>query len=86
MVENLRIRVPFVRTADNLADFFTKPLPPTAFVQMRDAIMNVPASQSPPVHADHEGVLKSVVSPPPGGESARSRACASDTGRPATRV
>ena len=31
MVENMRIRVPFVATADNLADFFTKPLPAKAF-------------------------------------------------------
>ena len=42
MVENLRIRVPFVRTADNLADFFTKPLPPRVFAEMRDQIMNAP--------------------------------------------
>ena len=25
--ENMRIRVPYVNTVDNLADFFTKPLP-----------------------------------------------------------
>ena len=53
MVENMRIRVPFVRTADNLADFFTKPLPPRVFIEMRDVIMNVS-----PRDADHEGVLK----------------------------
>ena len=40
-VENMRIRVPFVATADNLADFFTKPLPAKAFYPLRDAIMNV---------------------------------------------
>ena len=49
MVENMRIRVPFVRTADNLADFFTKPLAPRLFVEMRDAIMNVPSTSSPTV-------------------------------------
>ena len=27
MVENMRIQVPYVNTVDNLADFFTKPLP-----------------------------------------------------------
>jgi hypothetical protein len=42
MVENMRIRVPFVSTIDNLADFFTKPLPAKAFYPMRDQIMNVP--------------------------------------------
>ena len=44
MVEAGRIVVPFVRSADNLADFFTKPLPARVFVRMRDAIMNSPAS------------------------------------------
>ena len=42
MVENLQIRVPFVSTVDNIADFFTKPLPAKSFYPMRDAIMNVP--------------------------------------------
>ena len=41
MVENMRIRVPYVRTADNLADFFTKPLPAKQFFAMRNRIMNV---------------------------------------------
>ena len=44
MVENMKIRVPYVNTADNLADFFTKPLPARVFVPMRDAIMNCPMS------------------------------------------
>ena len=43
-VERLEIRVPFVRTADNLADFFTKPLPSKQFFALRDIIMNVPSS------------------------------------------
>ena len=34
--------VPFVKTVDNLADFFTKPLAPKDFFRMRDIIMNVP--------------------------------------------
>ena len=42
-VEDLRLVVPFVRTADNLADFFTKPLAPRHFFRMRDLIMNVPS-------------------------------------------
>ena len=39
-VEELQIVVPFVRSIDNLADFFTKPLPPRTFFPMRDVIMN----------------------------------------------
>ena len=44
MVENMRIQVPYVNTVDNLADFFTKPLPARVFVPMRDTIMNYPAA------------------------------------------
>ena len=40
-VENAQIVVPFVASADNLADFFTKPLPPKQFFALRDRIMNV---------------------------------------------
>eukprot|EP00965_Chrysotila_dentata_P036781 1223936-Pleurochrysis_carterae.AAC.1 len=40
-VETLEITVPFVQSADNMADFFTKPLPPKAFFPLRDRIMNV---------------------------------------------
>ena len=43
-VEKHLIRVPFVSTVDNLADFFTKPLPARVFFPMRDVIMNVPLS------------------------------------------
>ena len=41
LVEELRINVPFVASADNLADFFTKPLRGKVFFPMRDAIMNM---------------------------------------------
>ena len=34
--------VPYVATADNMADFFTKALPPARFYSMRNKIMNVP--------------------------------------------
>ncbi|MGA0059339.1 MAG: reverse transcriptase domain-containing protein [Planctomycetota bacterium] len=44
MVEALEIEVPFVRTDDNLADFFTKPLPAAKFYDMRRKIMNEPYS------------------------------------------
>ena len=44
LVEQLRITVPYVSTVDNLADFFTKALPPAQFRAMRDVIMNVDSS------------------------------------------
>ena len=40
MVETFEIEVPFVRTEDNIADFFTKPLAAKKFHAMRRAIMN----------------------------------------------
>eukprot|EP00965_Chrysotila_dentata_P114816 3794996-Pleurochrysis_carterae.AAC.1 len=41
-VETLEITVlPFVQNADNMADFFTKPLPPRVVFPLRDRIMNV---------------------------------------------
>ena len=40
MVESLEIEVPFVRTDDNIADFFTKPLNARKFYAMRRKIMN----------------------------------------------
>ena len=42
MVESFEIVVPFVRTCDNWADFFTKPQPPKLFMAMRATIMNEP--------------------------------------------
>ena len=41
-VENGKLRVPFVPTKDNVADFFTKPLTGKMFFDMRDKVMNVP--------------------------------------------
>jgi hypothetical protein len=46
MVEALELRVPFVRTADNIADFFTKALPAKTFFAMRKLIMNEPSSSA----------------------------------------
>ena len=41
MVESFEIEVPFVRTTDNIADFFTKPMDnATKFREFRRAIMN----------------------------------------------
>ena len=44
-VEEGKLRVPFVSTVDNMADFFTKPLPAKTFYFMRDKIMNVPRAK-----------------------------------------
>ena len=45
-VENMQIRVPYVNTVDNLADFFTKALSTKNFYRMRDLIMNVSPAQN----------------------------------------
>ena len=42
MVESFELEFPFVRTNDNLADFFTKPLPAAKFHALRKQIMNEP--------------------------------------------
>ena len=49
-LEEGKLRVPFGSTVDNMADFFTKPLPAKTFYYMRDKIMNVPRAQ--PAAAD----------------------------------
>ena len=40
-VEDHLLTVPFVRTDDNIADFFTKALESKRFFRLRDTIMNV---------------------------------------------
>ena len=41
MVESFELEVPFVRTADNLADFFTKPIKSASqFHALRKVVMN----------------------------------------------
>ena len=47
-VENLQLRVPYVNTLDNMADFFTKPLNSKNFFRMRDTIMNAHAQRDVP--------------------------------------
>ena len=44
-VENHQLTIPFVKTVDNLADFFTKPLPAKTFFAMRDQLMNCAPQQ-----------------------------------------
>ena len=46
-VEHLELRVPFVGTSDNAADFFTKPLPAKTFYAMRNRLMNIPRDEAP---------------------------------------
>ena len=54
-VERGEIRVPFdVRTNDNLADFFTKPLSSKRFFPLRDLIMNVPARNGATEHSAND--------------------------------
>ena len=53
-VENMQLRVPYVNTIDNLADFFTKPLAKNDFFRMRDALMNVPSADCVPVSRDRK--------------------------------
>ena len=43
LVELNQIVVPFVSSVDNLADFFTKPINPVRFFELRNRIMNVPS-------------------------------------------
>ena len=45
-VEDGLLSVPYVRTVDNIADFFTKALPKETFFSMRDQIMNCDAHSS----------------------------------------
>ena len=53
-VENMQLRVPYVNTIDNLADFFTKPLAKNDFFRMRDVLMNVPSADCVPVSRDRK--------------------------------
>ena len=46
LVEEQRLVVPYVATADNMADFFTKALPASTFYSMRNQIMNVPSDDA----------------------------------------
>ena len=41
VVENLELVIPYVPSKENLADFFTKPLPAKTFFTMHNIIMNI---------------------------------------------
>ena len=51
LVEVGEIVVPYVKSDDNLADFFTKPLTAKRFFTIRDKIMNVPRRDHEQPHA-----------------------------------
>eukprot|EP00965_Chrysotila_dentata_P091459 3019953-Pleurochrysis_carterae.AAC.2 len=44
MVESHDIIVPFIKSADNLADFFTKSISPRVVFPLRNTIMNLESS------------------------------------------
>ena len=46
LVESGELVVPFVNSADNIADLFTKPLPASKFYPLRNKVMNVPEQSS----------------------------------------
>ena len=51
-VEAMRLNVPYVRSTDNLSDFFTKPLHKREFFAMRNIIMNTPHCPDSPSLVD----------------------------------
>ena len=60
-VENMQLRVPYVKSVDNLADFFTKPLAKNDYFRMRDILMNVPASDRVPVSRNQAPLVRGGV-------------------------
>ena len=77
MVEKFEINVPFVRTDDNIADFFTKPLCAAKFFAMRRKIMN---------EAEPEGVDTTATSDVGRPASAGTSGRRSEGGRPSAEV
>ena len=61
MVEKNELNVPFVRTHDNLADFFTKPIyPASQFYYLRAHIMNEPIKPAQPEPRGRKGASVAV--------------------------
>ena len=65
LVEDHIIRVPYVNTHRNLADFFTKFQPPAHFFQLRDIIMNGRPSEVPPPGPRPRGGVEPSGTPGP---------------------
>ena len=59
LVEDKTIRVPFVPTADNLADFFTKAKTGKPFRQLRDKIMGILPGDA--AGSQHGGALSAAA-------------------------
>jgi len=57
-VENMQLRVPYVNTVDNLADFFTKPLAKNDYFRMRDILMNVPPADRIAVSRERKTLVR----------------------------
>ena len=57
----MQLRVPYVKSVDNLADFFTKPLAKNDYFRMRDILMNVPAPDRVPVPRDRAPLVRGGV-------------------------
>ena len=60
-VENKQLRVPYVKSVDNLADFFTKPLAKNDYFRMRDVLMNVPVPDRVPVSRNRVPLVRGGV-------------------------
>ncbi len=60
-VENMQLRVPYVKSIDNLADFFTKPLAKNDYFRMRDVLMNVPVPDRVPVSRNRVPLVRGGV-------------------------
>ena len=57
----MQLRVPYVKSVDNLADFFTKPLAKNDYFRMRDILMNVPAPDRVPVSRNRAPLVRGGV-------------------------
>jgi hypothetical protein len=54
----MQLRVPYVNTVDNLADFFTKPLAKNDYFRMRDILMNVPSADRIAVSRERKTLVR----------------------------
>jgi hypothetical protein len=57
-LRNMQLRVPYVNTVDNLADFFTKPLAKNDYFRMRDILMNVPPADRIAVSRERKTLVR----------------------------
>jgi hypothetical protein len=43
-IEQQQIKVQWISTDEQLADMFTKPLPPSTFIRLRDHLLSIPSN------------------------------------------